>query len=88
MDDEKKLVEWNDSLNPEPPKFGMPWYVIMGILIFSLILFFVPYCRIPAVLFAPCTLGIGWWLCKDDPKEPLHVVNDLFLPSEFDPGKD
>jgi len=38
-------------------------------------------------LFAPCTLFFGWWLCKDDPKEPILLFHDLSLPKEFDPGK-
>ncbi len=30
--DEKKLEPINDTLNPRPNRFGMPWYVILGIL--------------------------------------------------------
>jgi hypothetical protein len=85
--DEKQLEPINDTLNAAPPKFGMPWYVILGILSLSVLVFMLPGCKIFGALLCPTVLGFGWWLCKDDPKEPQLIVHDLLLPSEFDPGK-
>jgi len=87
ISDEKKLEPINDTLNPEPSKFGMPWYVILGILSLSVLVFLLPRCKVAGALLAPSALGFGWWLCKDDPKEPQLILHDLILPSEFDPGK-
>ncbi len=87
ISDEKKLDPINDMLNPEPPRFGMPWYVILGLLSVSVLVFLLPGCKVFGVLLCPTTLGFGWWLCKDDPKEPQLILHDLLLPSEFDPGK-
>jgi hypothetical protein len=87
ISDEKKLEAINDTLNPAPSKFGMPWYVILVILSAALIVFFLPGCKIAGVLLAPSALGFGWWLTKDDPKEPQLIFYDLILPSEYDPGK-
>jgi hypothetical protein len=85
--DQKKLEPINDTLNPEPSKFGMPWYVILGILTLSVVVFLVPHGKVFGLCLAPCALAFGWWLCKDDPKEPQLIVHDLCLPLEFDPGK-
>ena len=87
ISDEKRLVPINDTLNPEPSRFGMPWYVILGVLSVSVLVFLLPGCKIVGVFLAPGALGFGWWLCKDDPKEPQLILHDLILPSEFDPGK-
>jgi hypothetical protein len=87
ISDEKKLERINDTLNPEPSRFGMPWYVILGILSLSVVVFLLPGCKVAGALLAPSALGFGWWLCKDDPKEPQLILHDLILPSEFDPGK-
>ncbi len=88
VSDELQLEPINDSLNPAPPKFGMPWYAILGIITLSVVLFFIPHCQIAGALFSPAALGFGWWLCRKDPKEPLFLLHDLLLPSEFDPGKE
>lgn len=85
--EETTLEPSNDTLNPDPPRFGMPWYVILGILTCSVALFCIPVCRFYGALLLPTALGGGWWLCKDDPKEPLLLVYERILPSEFDPGK-
>jgi hypothetical protein len=87
ISDEKKLERINDTLNPEPSRFGMPWYVILGILSLSVVVFLLPGCKVAGALLAPSALGFGWWLCKDDPKEPQLILHDLILPAEFDPGK-
>ena len=85
--DEQKLEPINDTLNPEPSKFGMPWYVILGILSIAVLVFLLPGCKIFGALLCPSTLGFGWWLTKDDPQELQLMLHDLLLPSEFDPGK-
>jgi hypothetical protein len=85
--DEKKLEPINDTLNPEPPRFGMPWYVILGLLSIGVVVFLLPGCKVFGLLLCPTALGFGWWLCKDDPREPQLILHDLLLPSEFDPGK-
>ncbi len=85
--DELELEPINDTLNPAPPRFGMPWWAILGIITLSVPLFLIPGCKVIGALLCPCALGFGWWLCKGDPKEPQLIVNDLLLPSEFDPGK-
>jgi hypothetical protein len=87
MPDEKRLMPINDTLNPPPSKFGMPWYVILGILCLAVAVFMLPHCKIVGLLLAPSALGCGWWLCRGDPKEPQLILHDLCLPSEFDPGK-
>jgi hypothetical protein len=87
ISEETRLEPINDTLNPAPSKFGMPWYVILGILSAALIVFFLPNCKIGGILLAPGALGFGWWLTKDDPKEPQLILHDLILPSEYDPGK-
>jgi len=87
ISDELKLEPINDTLNPAPSKFGMPWYVILGILSLSVLVFLLPHGKIVGVLLCPTTLVFGWWLCKDDPKEPQLILHDILLPSEFDPGK-
>ena len=87
LSDEKKLEPINGTLNPEPSKFGMPWYVILGILSLSVLVFLLPGCKIVGALLCPSALGFGWWLTKDDPKEALLIFHDLIQPSEFDPGK-
>jgi len=84
---EQELEPINDKLNPAPPRFGIPWYVILGVLSLSVGVFLLPGCKIAGGLLCPCVLGFGWWLCKDDPKEPQLIVHDVLLPSEFDPGK-
>ena len=85
--DEKRLEPINDMLNPPPSKFGMPWYVILGILCLSVVVFMFPGCKIVGALLCPAALGFGWWLCREDPKEPQLILHDWSLPSEFDPGK-
>jgi hypothetical protein len=65
----------------------MPWYAILGILTLSVLVFLFPHCKIVGALLCPSALGFGWWLCKDDPKEPQLILHDILLPSEFDPGK-
>ncbi len=85
--DELELEPINDTLNPAPPRFGMPWWVILILVTVSVPIFLLPGCKVFGALFSPTALGFGWWLCKDDPKDPLLIVNDLLLPSEFDPGK-
>jgi hypothetical protein len=87
ISDEQHLEPINDTLNPAPPKFGMPWYVILGVLSLSVAVFMLPGCKSVGALLCPTVLGFGWWLTKDDPKEPQLIVHDLLLPSEFDPGK-
>jgi|GEM_PF-5357131 len=87
ISDERKLEPINDTLNPEPSRFGMPWFVILGILSLSVLVFLLPGCKVAGALLAPSALAFGWWLCRDDPKEPQLILNDLILPSEFDPGK-
>lgn len=87
MSDEKRLTLINDMLNPDPPKFGIPWQAILGILSVSVLVFMVPGCKIFGILLCPSVLGFGWWLCRDDPKEPQLILHDLTLPAEFDPGK-
>lgn len=87
MSEEKHLEPTNDTLNPEPPKFGMPWYAILGILSFSVLLFMLPGCKIFGLLLCPSALGFGWWLTKDDPKEVMLIIHDVLQPAEFDPGK-
>ena len=42
MSGEKQLEPINDTLNPELSKFGMPWYVILGILSLSVLVFMLP----------------------------------------------
>jgi hypothetical protein len=61
--------------------------VIVGILSFSVFVFLLPGCKIFGASLCPSVLGFGWWLTKDDPKEPQLILHDLLLPSEFDPGK-
>lgn len=85
--EEKRLEPINDTLNPPPNKFGMPWYVILGILVLSMVLLWFPGCRIAGIFLTPGILGFGWWLCREDPKEPQLILHDICLPSEFDPGK-
>jgi hypothetical protein len=85
--DEQKLEPINDKLNPPRRKFGLPWYVILGVVGLSVGVFMIPGCKIAGTLLCPSVLGFGWWLCKDDPQEPMLIVHDLLLPSEFDPGK-
>jgi len=85
--DEKRLEPINDMLNTPPSKFGMPWYVILGILCLSVVVFMFPGCKIVGALLCPSALGFGWWLCREDPKEPQLILHDWSLPSEFDPGK-
>lgn len=85
--DEKQLEPINDTLNPGRSKFGMPWYVILGILALAVAVFMLPGCKIVGLLLAPSALGFGWWLCRSDPKEPELLLHELCLPSEFDPGK-
>jgi hypothetical protein len=85
--DELQLEPINDTLNPEPPRFGMPWWAILCVVTLAVPMFFIPGCKIAGALFSPIALGFGWWLCKDDPKEPQLIIHDLLLPSEFDPGK-
>ena len=85
--DEKQLDPINDTLNAEPNRFGMPWYAILGILSLSVGVFLLPGCKIVGALLCPSALGFGWWLTKDDPKEPELILHELLLPSEFDPGK-
>jgi hypothetical protein len=87
ISDEQHLEPINDTLNPAPPKFGMPWYVILGVLSLSVAVFMLPGCKFVGALLCPTVLGFGWWLTRDDPKEPQLIVHDLLLPSEFDPGK-
>jgi hypothetical protein len=86
--DELKLESINDTLNPEPPRFGLPWYAILGVLVVATVLFLIPHCRVVGLLFCPSALGFGWWLCHKDPKEPVLILHDLALPAEFDPGKE
>jgi len=87
MSEQKKLDSINDTLNPDPPRFGMPWYAILGILSISVLVFMLPCCKIFGLLLCPSALGLGWWLTKDDPKEPMLILHDLLQPAEFDPGK-
>ena len=87
LSNEKKLEPINDTLNPKPPRFGMPWYAILGILCLSLGIFMLPHCKVFALLLCPAALGFGWWLTRDDPREPQLILHDLLLPVEFDPGK-
>ncbi len=61
---EKKLESNNDTLNPAPPRFGMPWYAILGILTLSVLVFMLPGCKVFAVLLCPAALAFGWWLTK------------------------
>ena len=77
---EKKLEPINDTLNPEPSRFGMPWYVILGILSVSVLVFLVPGCKIVGAALCPGALTFGWWLTKNDPKEPQLILHDLLLP--------
>jgi hypothetical protein len=86
---ERQLEPMDRTLNPENPLFGMPWYAILGIIVFALVLFFVPFpgFKVVGAFFAPTALFFGWWLCKDDPKEPQLLIHDIVLPGEFDPGK-
>ena len=84
---ELQLEAVNDTLNPDPPRFGMPWWAILGIVTLSVPVFLIPCCKVFGALLCPTALGFGWWLCKDDPKEPQLIIHDLLLPSEFDPGK-
>ena len=65
----------------------MPWYVILGILTVSVLVFFLPHGKVYGALLCPFALGFGWWLTKDDPKEGLLILHTLSLPAEFDPGK-
>ena len=85
--DEQELELMDNSLNPGPNKFGMPWYVVLGILCLSMVVFLFPGCKVVGLLLWPAALGFGWWLCRHDPKEPQLIFHDLCLPSEFDPGK-
>jgi hypothetical protein len=88
--EEKRLEPINDTLNPKPRKFGMPWYVILGILTISVVIFIFPFaaCKVFGIVLCPAALGFGWWLCKDDPKQPMLLINEFILPSNgFDPGK-
>ena len=59
-DDEKALDPTNDTLNAEPPKFGMPWYVILGILCVSVLVFLLPHCKVFGAFLCPCALVFGW----------------------------
>ena len=85
--DEKRLELMNDTLNPEPNRFGMPWYIILSILSLAMVVFILPGCKMAGALLCPAALGFGWWLCREDRKEPQLILHDLCLPSEFDPGK-
>jgi hypothetical protein len=85
--DEKKLDPINDTLNPEPSKFGMPWQLIIGIVALSVLITLLPGCKVVGALLCPGALGFGWWLTKDDPQEPMFILHDLLLPSQFDPSK-
>jgi hypothetical protein len=58
--DEKRLEPINDTLNPPPNKFGMPWYVILGILSLAVAVFMLPGCKIVGLLLAPERDGV--WL--------------------------
>jgi hypothetical protein len=87
VQEEKRLTPINDTLNPDPPKFGMPWYAILGILTLSVLVFMLPNCKVFGTLLCPSALGFGWWLTKDDPKEARLIIHDILLPSEFDPAK-
>jgi hypothetical protein len=83
---ECELVPMDRTLNPERGMFGMAWYVILGIVVLALVLFFL-LSKVVGGLFAPAALFLGWWFTKDDPKEPHFLFHDLSLPAEFDPGK-
>ena len=87
MSKEAQLTPINDTLNPEAPKFGMPWYIIIGILSISVLVFMLPGCKSFGALLCPSAMGFGWWLTKDDPKEHILILHDALLPAEFDPGK-
>jgi hypothetical protein len=87
MSDLYHLTPINDTLNPKPSKFGMPWYAILGILTLSVLIFVLPGCKLFGALLCPAAMGFGWFLCKDDAKEPQLIVHDLMLPASFDPGK-
>ena len=87
MSEEKRLEPINDTLNPVSPRFGMPWYVILGILSLSVLVFLLPGCKLFGLLLCPATLGFGWWLTKDDPKEAMLIIHLVLQPAEFDPGK-
>jgi hypothetical protein len=87
ISEELKLEPVNDSINPPPPRFGMPWWMVLGIIGISAVLFTIRPTRILGVLLAPSALGFGWWLVRDDPKELWLLIHDLSLPAEFDPGK-
>ena len=86
--DEMRLEPINDMLNPAPNRFGMPWYVILGILTLCVGVFIiVPGSKLFMTALLPSMLGFGWWLTKDDPKEPQLILHDLCLPSGWDAGK-
>jgi hypothetical protein len=89
MVDERALVPINDMLNPKPPMFGMPWYVVLGVFTFSALLFLLPGIRVKifALLLFPSVMGIGYWLVKGEPKAIMLIIHERLLPPEFDPGK-
>lgn len=86
--DEFKIVRITDTLNPDPPKLGMPWYVVLTVLAVSTLALLIPHCRMFGVMLSPIVLGFGKWLTKDDPKEWSLLWYDLLLPEAgYDPGK-
>ena len=86
--DEKHLEPINDPLNPAPSKFAMPWCAIFGILLLSVAVFLLPGFKIIGALLCPSALSFGYWLCREDPKEPQLILHDWSLPSEFDLAKE
>jgi len=85
---EFEIIRITDTLNPPPPKFGMPWYVILFILAICALMLMIPGCRLIAFILAPSILCFGWWIVKDDPQEWKLLWYDLLLPSAgYDPGK-
>jgi hypothetical protein len=88
MSNERELIPINDTMNPTPPKFGLPWQAVLGVLTIAVMISLIPNCKIIALLSVPIVLGFSGWLVKDDPKAPMLILYDLLLPPEFDPGKD
>lgn len=89
MSDDLELSPINDTLNPEPPWSGMPWYVILGILTLSVAIYMLPFrgCKIFGILLCPFAMGVGYWLVKDDPKEFSLIVHSFMQATDWDAGK-
>ena len=87
--EQKRLTPINDTLNPKPNRFGMPWYLILALVTGFLASWMLPwlFAKVLGALLCAAVLGFGWWLTKDDPEGLTLLFHSWSLPAEFDPGK-